>query len=83
MAGSLLVEVTPENAGTQLIGAGVKPGERVTLIVRRRSSGLLAAAEKTGASAERAGATPEDIADAAGMGDAEFERIFGRGRERA
>lgn len=41
MAGAVLKDVTPENAGALLIGAGVKPGERVTVIVRRRTGTVL------------------------------------------
>ncbi|MCW2245514.1 hypothetical protein M2352_001105 [Azospirillum fermentarium] len=36
MAGAVLLDMTPENAEAQLIGAGVQPGERVTVIVHRR-----------------------------------------------
>ncbi|MBK1839023.1 hypothetical protein JHL17_16550 [Azospirillum sp. YIM B02556] len=41
MPNAVLVDVTPENVGAQLIGAGVRPGERVTVIVRRRSGAAL------------------------------------------
>lgn len=40
MAGAVLKDVTPENAGALLIGAGIRPGERVTVIVRRRPEAL-------------------------------------------
>lgn len=78
MADALLMDVTPENVGRQLIGAGVKPGERVTVIVRRRSDTLPAAAAELAAGAAQAGLEPEQIAEIAGMKEPEFIRIFGR-----
>ncbi|MFV3130523.1 hypothetical protein [Niveispirillum sp. KHB5.9] len=82
MADALLIDVTPENVGTQMIGAGVKPGERVTVIVQRRSSAFNEAAKQVGDEAAQAGLEPEDIAEITGMKDAEFARIFGRARKR-
>lgn len=39
--GAVLRNVTPENAGALLIGAGVKPGEQVTVIIERRVEAAL------------------------------------------
>jgi hypothetical protein len=77
MLGAVLKDVTPESVAAELIGAGVKPGERVTVIVRRRARSLLEAADQLGTIATANGLTEEVLGDLIGANDAEFERLFG------
>ena len=76
----ILENVTPDEISQKLQDAGVRPGERLTVEVRREGDidAFTDVVESIRASAEASGLTEEEFARIVNMKPDEFETLFGR-----